>query len=237
MCEPLPRNAAEKLAARPPRATIEQDPLRGCQSAFPASGLGDRAVDVPLILHHIPKYLPAANQLILRLAWGLLQGQSVRDRTKRMVRVGVSGVAATGIDIAALVLLVEALGSHVTLAAFLAAALGGVSNFLINKYWAFRDRSPLELRQVTVYSFVSLVTAAFVAVAVHLLAVVMVLPYLLAKAIAAVLVFVVWTYPAQARLVFPSACARKPLADSLSDSLADSLTGEPISLDESLALE
>jgi putative flippase GtrA len=153
-----------------------------------------------------------------------------------MVRVGVSGVVATGIDVAALVLLVEALGSHVTLAAFLAAALGGVSNFLINKYWAFRDRSPLELRQVTVYSFVSLVTAAFVAVAVHMLAVVMVLPYLWAKAIAAALVFVVWTYPAQSRLVFPH--ARKPLGDALTDSLTDSLTGEPLSLDdESLALE
>src|SRR5262245_30824185 len=118
----------------------------------------------------------------------------------KLVRVGVSGVVATSLDIAALVFLVEAMRSHVTLAAFLAAALGGVCNFLINKYWAFRDGSPIDLRQVTVYAFVSLVTAAFVAATVHLLAVVMVLPYLLAKAIAAVLVFLVWTYPAQARL-------------------------------------
>ena len=136
--------------------------------------------------------------------------------TKRVVRVGVSGVVATGIDIAALVLLVEALGSHVTLAAFLAATLGGVSNFLINKYWAFRERSPIDLRQVTVYSFVSLITAAFVAVAVHVLAVVMVLPYLWAKAIAALLVFVVWTYPAQSRLVFPSSGSEQGSDDSLS---------------------
>lgn len=150
-----------------------------------------------------------------------------------MVRVGVSGVVATGIDIAALVLLVEALRSHVTLAAFLAAALGGVCNFLINKYWAFRDSSRIDLRQVTVYGFVSLVTAAFVAAAVHMLAVVMVLPYLIAKAIAAVLVFLVWTYPAQSRLVFP--CAGEPDAgDSLSE-LADSLSGESLKLDDSLA--
>jgi putative flippase GtrA len=140
----------------------------------------------------------------------------VRDVTKRVVRVGVSGVVATSIDIAALVLLVEALGSHVTLAAFLAATLGGVSNFLINKYWAFRERSPIDLRQVTVYSFVSLITAAFVAVAVHVLAVVMVLPYLWAKAIAAVLVFLVWTYPAQSRLVFPSTTSEPDSDDSLS---------------------
>jgi putative flippase GtrA len=137
----------------------------------------------------------------------------VRDVTKRVVRVGASGVVATGIDIAALVLLVEALGSHVTLAAFLAATLGGVSNFLINKYWAFRERSPIDLRQVTVYSFVSLITAAFVAVAVHVLAVVMVLPYLWAKAIAALLVFAVWTYPAQSRLVFPSSSGSEQDSD------------------------
>jgi putative flippase GtrA len=144
-----------------------------------------------------------------------------------MVRVGVSGVVATGIDIAALVLLVEALRSHVTLAAFLAATLGGVSNFLINKYWAFRERSPIDLRQVTVYSFVSLITAAFVAVAVHMLAVVMPLPYLWAKAIAALLVFVVWTYPAQSKLVFP-ASAPEP---------AEPLGGDSLGLDQSLALE
>lgn len=154
--------------------------------------------------------------------------------SKRMVRVGVSGVVATSIDIAALVLLVEVLRSHVTLAAFLAAALGGVSNFLINKYWAFRDGSRIELRQVTVYSFVSLVTAAFVAAAVHMLAVVMVLPYLLAKAIAAVLVFLVWTYPAQSKLVFPSASAPEP-GDSLAEAFAESLSGEHLKLDDSLA--
>jgi putative flippase GtrA len=142
----------------------------------------------------------------------------------KLVRVGVSGVVATSIDIAALVFLVEALGSHVTLAAFLAAALGGVCNFLINKYWAFRDGAPIDLRQVTVYAFVSLVTAAFVAATVHLLAVVMVLPYLLAKAIAAVLVFLVWTYPAQARLVFPLAPEEQDQFDPDEPDASDSLS-------------
>ena len=152
------------------------------------------------------------------------------DVTKRMIRVGVSGVVATSIDVATLIFLVEVVGCHVTLAAFLAAALGGVSNFLINKYWAFRDGSPIDLRQVSVYAFVSLITAAFVAAAVHLLAVVMVLPYLLAKAIAAALVFVVWTYPAQARLVFPMAAAPPACADPLDG-------GDRLPLDESLALD
>jgi putative flippase GtrA len=147
-----------------------------------------------------------------------------------MVRVGVSGVIATSLDVAALVFLVEALRSHVTLAAFLAATLGGVCNFLINKYWAFRDGSPIDLRQVTVYAFVSLVTAAFVAATIHLLAVVLIVPYLLAKAIAAALVFLVWTYPAQSRLVFPLTAGAAP------SPLDEPDAGDSFPFDQSLAM-
>ena len=124
---------------------------------------------------------------------------------KRMMRVGASGLVATGLDVGSLILLIELLGVHVTLAAFLAATAGGVSNFLVNKYWAFKDGAPLEIRQITLYAMVSLVTATFVAAAVHVLAVLLGVPYLAAKAIAAALIFLVWTYPAQARLVFPDA--------------------------------
>lgn len=135
--------------------------------------------------------------------------------TKRMMRVGVSGIVATGIDVAALIALVEVFRSHVTVAAFIAAALGGVTNFFMNKYWAFDDESPLEIRQVAIYALVSLVTAAFTAAAIHILAVLIGIPYLIAKAIAAALVFVLWTYPAQARLVFPET------ADVVGDSMAE----------------
>jgi putative flippase GtrA len=152
---------------------------------------------------------------VCSLSWG------VSDVTKRMMRVGVSGVVATGVDVAALILLVELFRSHVTIAAFLAAALGGVTNFVINKYWAFDDDAPLEIRQVAIYALVSLVTAAFTAAAIHILAVLIGIPYLIAKAIAAALVFVIWTYPAQARLVFPDA-ADVP-GDSMPELALDSI--------------
>jgi putative flippase GtrA len=118
------------------------------------------------------------------------------------MKVGLSGVLATAIDVATLVVLVELVRVHVTPAAFLAATMGGATNFLVNKYWAFRDRSRIDLRQVATYALVALVTAMFVAASVHVLAVLVGLPYLLAKAIAAGLVFLFWSYPAQARLVF-----------------------------------
>jgi putative flippase GtrA len=139
------------------------------------------------------------------------------------MRVGVSGMVATGVDVAALVLLVELFRSHVTIAAFLAATLGGVTNFLINKYWAFDDEAPLEVRQITIYALVALVTAAFTAAAIHILAVLIGVPYLIAKAIAAALVFLIWTYPAQARLVFPDAPAFDEAGESMPELALDSL--------------
>jgi putative flippase GtrA len=125
----------------------------------------------------------------------------------KVLKVGLSSVLATAVDIAALVLLVELLGSHVTIAAFLAASVGGATNFLVNKYWAFADRSRMGLRQIASYVVVSLVTAVFVAASVHIFAVLLGVPYLVAKAIAAILAFLLWSYPAQSRLVFRG---RKP---------------------------
>lgn len=126
-----------------------------------------------------------------------------------MMRVGVSGAAATAIDVLSLISLIELAGVYVTVAAFLAATFGGIANFLINKFWAFRDPTPIDMRQVSSYAFVSVTTAAFVALSVHIFAVLMGMPYLLAKGAAAVMVFVLWSYPAQARLVFPDAPAAK----------------------------
>jgi len=132
-----------------------------------------------------------------------LHGQT-SPRSLRLLKVGLSGCLATAVDVAALVVLVERLGVYVTLAAFLAALCGGVTNFLVNKFWAFRDSSRIDIRQVIAYALVSLATAIFVAAAVHLLAVIIGWPYLIAKAIAAISIFLAWGYPAQAKFVFPN---------------------------------
>src|SRR5688500_16319294 len=113
----------------------------------------------------------------------------------RMMRSGASGVVATAIDVTAMVLLVELGGLGYALAAALSAVLGGLVNFTVSKYWAFRDRSPLETRQVATFAVVCSGTAACMAGVVHLLAVNANLPYLIAKAIASVTVFLIWTYP------------------------------------------
>ncbi len=93
-------------------------------------------------------------------------------------------------------------GVAIAAAAFSGAAAGAAMNFALNKYVAFRDRSPITPRQIVRFGIVAVATATLMAAAMHLVTVKLGVPYLLAKLICAAVVFAAWTYPAQRRLVF-----------------------------------
>lgn len=120
---------------------------------------------------------------------------------RELVASGFGGAVGTAVDVSVLVLMVQ---HHVAIAAsaFCGAAAGAAMNFAMNKYVAFRDRSPISARQVVRFGVVAVAAATLMALAMELVAVVLGVPYLLAKLICAAVVFVVWTYPAQRRLVF-----------------------------------
>lgn len=123
---------------------------------------------------------------------------------RQMATAGLGGIAATAVDVGALVFLVEH-GTPVALAAFVAAATGAGVGFVANKYIAFRDRSPVSLQQLARFGFVAMLTAVLLATCMHLVAVKLGAPYLVAKLLCSALVFVAWTYPAQRKLVFRTA--------------------------------
>jgi putative flippase GtrA len=120
---------------------------------------------------------------------------------RQMCAAGAGGVAATAVDVGTLVLLVEH-GTPVAPAAFVAASAGAVVCFTLNKFIAFRDRTPVTWQQVGRFGIVAVATALLMALAMELFAVKLGVPYLLAKVICSALVFLAWTYPAQRRLVF-----------------------------------
>lgn len=122
-------------------------------------------------------------------------------RLREMAAAGFGGICATVVDVLVLVLLVEH-DTAVALAAFIAAACGGAVGFTMNKYIAFRDRSPISLPQCARFGLVAVATALLMAAAMHVIAVELGAPYLAAKLICSALVFVAWTYPAQRHLVF-----------------------------------
>jgi len=125
----------------------------------------------------------------------------------QLAGAGLSGAVATGLDVTTLVLLVERGHLSVPVAAFCAATVGALAGFLMNKHLAFRDRSPVSLRQLVRFGLVAVATALIMALMMKLVAVELGVPYLLAKLLCAAAVFAAWTYPAQRRLVFRSVAA------------------------------
>jgi putative flippase GtrA len=125
---------------------------------------------------------------------------------RQLLAAGLGGAVGSLLDIAVLVLLVER-GAPVAAAAFTGAAAGAAMNFALNKYLAFRDRTPVSRRQLARFGLVAVATALLMALAMQLVAVELGVPYLVAKLICAACVFAIWTYPAQRRLVFRRAHA------------------------------
>ncbi|HEX4449279.1 MAG TPA: GtrA family protein [Kofleriaceae bacterium] len=119
----------------------------------------------------------------------------------KRIASGLAGIGATAVDVCALTVQVHR-GTPVALAAFIAAAVGACAGFALNKYVAFRDRSPVTLAQLSRFAIVALGTALLVAAGMELFAVHLRVPYLAAKALCSLCVFAAWTYPAQRRLVF-----------------------------------
>ena len=83
---------------------------------------------------------------------------------RQLLTAGIAGVFGTALDLGVLVLLV---GHHVAipLATFIAALAGAVVNFALNKYVAFRDRTPISFAQVARFNVVAVVAACLMAAA------------------------------------------------------------------------
>ena len=119
-----------------------------------------------------------------------------------MTKVAISGVLATGIDVTLLVAMVELATFKVAFATFLASLTAAVVNFWVNKRWAFQSSTRVSFREVFAFGIVALGTASLLAALVFFLTSVGSVPYLLAKVLAAIAVFLTWSYPAQSKVVF-----------------------------------
>jgi putative flippase GtrA len=123
---------------------------------------------------------------------------------RQLLTAGIAGAFGTGLDLGVLVLLV---GRHVPipLATFIAALAGAATNFTINKYVAFRDRTPISLGQVARFNVVAVVAALLMAAVMKIATATLGVPVVAAKLACAAIVFAIWTYPAQRHLVFARA--------------------------------
>jgi putative flippase GtrA len=125
----------------------------------------------------------------------------MRNDLQSRFLAGLGGGMSTATDVAVLAALVEH-GAPVAASAFVGSLAGAVISFVMNKYVAFRDHSRVRPRQLVAFGLVAAATALMMALAMQLVAVDLGVPYLLAKVMCAAAVFVLWSYPAQKRLVF-----------------------------------
>jgi putative flippase GtrA len=121
---------------------------------------------------------------------------------REMLGAASAGVAATVFDFVTLKLLVLLTPMSIPLAAFLAAGVGAVVCFVINKYISFRDNTPVSVEQLVRYCGVALTTGLLTAGAMKIVAVDWHVDVLLAKVLCAAAIFVAWTFPAQRHFVF-----------------------------------
>lgn len=116
----------------------------------------------------------------------------------------LSSVIATGADFGLVTGLVEGFDFKPVYATFIGCALGGLINFLINKFVAFRGNVGPALTQGWRYAMVSFTSAMLNSGGVGLLLMVPTLDYRIAWLVARVAIYSAWNYPLQRNYVFPS---------------------------------
>ncbi len=145
------------------------------------------------------------------------------------VRSLVAGGLSTCIDLVVLVALVQLAGLNPVVAAMAGVVVGGTANFVLNKYFAFRDHDPKVGRQAIRYAIGTGIALGLHAGVVYTLTARLGVNYIAAKLLADVLVFSLGGLLLNRYVVFPE---RPGLAEEAGRtlaclSLAAAFTGTP----------
>lgn len=120
----------------------------------------------------------------------------------------MTAFAATIVDVGTLTSLVELAGVYYVFATAIGAFCGAVTNFTLNKYWAFEDNHGRIAAQGFRYALVSGASLLLNTLLVFCFTEFGGLRYLVSKAIAALAVGWGWNYPMHRYFVFPPAQAK-----------------------------
>ena len=121
---------------------------------------------------------------------------------KRLLKAVTSGVAASVVDFATLLLLVRLSHLAAGVAAAIGCTVGGVANFVLARRWVFAARSGSSARQLALYGVLVVLGGAVLGGTIVELGVGFGASIVAAKVVATVLVFLLWNYPISSRLVF-----------------------------------
>lgn len=116
-------------------------------------------------------------------------------------------IFTTALDFGTLVGLVELLGMGYVPATWAGTVVGSLSNFLVNRHWAFEAGESRLGTQVWRFLLVQAGASALHTLGVWLFTRYGGLPYVVSKTVVAALVFVAWNYPLNRAFVFRRAPA------------------------------
>lgn len=122
----------------------------------------------------------------------------------------LAAMLATVVDFSLMIALVQLAGLPPPIATVLSAISGGIVNFTVSRQWAYKSRhrgtTPSQALRYGMVSFGgALLNAGLLGVVLASVAV----PYLAARAVVAIAVSVLYTYPLHTRLVFRVAGERE----------------------------
>ena len=114
----------------------------------------------------------------------------------------LTSLLTTALDFGTLVGLTELLGLNYVLSTWIGTVVGSLSNFAINKQWAFSARSAPTMPALGRFVVVQIGASALHTAGVWLLTRFGRLPYPVSKLIVATAVYLGWNYPLNRRFVF-----------------------------------
>jgi putative flippase GtrA len=114
----------------------------------------------------------------------------------------VGATVATVVDFGMMIFLVEAFRLRPDVATAIGAALGGLTNFTLGRTWIFRGHSGHIAGQALRYASVSAAGAALNAFGEHLVHDNAHVQYIIARALVAIAVSLMWNFPMQREFVF-----------------------------------
>jgi putative flippase GtrA len=124
----------------------------------------------------------------------------VPSPSPRLLRSCLAGLAATAVDLSALLLLVEVPGLQPRMANVPALLLGACIQYFGNKYLAFGDRSPVSKRQVWLFGLVEVGALIANAWIFHVLVTLVPASYALARPLGSLVVYLGFSYPLWTRV-------------------------------------
>jgi putative flippase GtrA len=124
------------------------------------------------------------------------------DTLRTFGRHQIGALVATGVDFGVMIACVEWLGVSAVAGTAAGATLGAATNFTLGRVWIFRRHSRRPADQAVRYAMVSAASAAWNALGEHVVHELAHVQYVLARALVAFAVGLIWNFPMHRYFVF-----------------------------------